>query len=917
MTIKGFVGRKAELARIDDWLQRPGGRLVLITGVGGIGKTSLLQKIQQKYSKTGRFVVEYFDLAEQPVAMINQAVHLARSLGLENFPRFRQAINNLVVPTDELDQTYEKQINEAVDICLQEATSFLQASRKRLLLITDTFEIALKYAAYEDQRVKITYEKLVRRIRDTCFIIAGRDQADDDSVVKSVYPLMQELFGDANILQVPLSGFDESEIQDFFAELDPHQLIPQEMREKLHLLTGGRPILLTLAVEWLQKNIPLPVMIEKSREDLLELVKSEESRKELLRSFEFELVSRVRQLETPLDIAILYMAQINRRTDAQMLSVLLNFDATEAEVLMKSLLDLSFVKEFVGSMPPKCTLHDEMAVLVNKYAWEYLDISGEERKRLTEKVVDQYYLQRINSIRQRKQDLLKQESQATLLQNVESRESDWERWLLEAEALSYWLKVSKEAGYAYFDKLYYDREGSEIRDQFLTDELQRAGAYHEEKIALRDADDLRRHGKNEEARQKCLAVLSKETVSIADQIHARNTLGLIDLQSVPIVAAENFDKALALAEAANDPYMQSIIHNNLGRLYRNTSALEKAVLHYKKALELAKLSNNLETVSTARNNLASTYRLNGNLIEADALCRLSIAEHRRRGQERPLAYAYLTKADIDRDRGDLQNADKHAKQALEIFSRLEDVEGKVQAYRTLAVISRILQNFDQSFEYLRAGIDMVEKRNSLQLLASLKQLYGRAMRHYATYLQSNPTVIGNKRRPDRSKLFGDALDALQTSISLAEQTRNPWEVARSQLEIVLIKILNPELYNEEELNKILGDVLKKAVELQDELLIGYVYENRARIAMRNKKYFEAGKAFGDAACHMANRTGQEATRAFDRLHNELLDDALTNEERDELARGLLEQLSPEDCGQNPSLMALQTMCNEILASPMI
>jgi tetratricopeptide (TPR) repeat protein len=265
-------------------------------------------------------------------------------------------------------------------------------------------------------------------------------------------------------------------------------------------------------------------------------------------------------------------------------------------------------------------------------------------------------------------------------------------------------------------------------------------------------------------------------VDIVDRIHAYTTLGLIDAEGKPTDAEVNFQKALELSQSVNDRRVQAILHNNLGRLYRNLSQLEKSIEHFKEALELAKQSTNFEMATTARNNLAWTYRLDGNLIEADALCRLAIAENRRRGQERPLAYAYLTKADLDRDRGDLHNAEKHAKQALDIFSRLEDVEGKVQAYRTLAIICRILQNFDQAFQYLRAGIDMVEKRNSVPLLASLKQLYGRAMRHYATHLQSNTP----KRRAEQTKLFEEALEALQMSIELSEQTKS-WEVARSQI----------------------------------------------------------------------------------------------------------------------------------------
>lgn len=917
MTIKEFVGRRNELINIRRWLDRPTGGLVLITGVGGIGKTSLMQKIYEEYSSGDRFVVEYFDLAEQPVAMVNQAVHMVSSIGLENFPEFKLKINNLVIQSGEPNQTYEEQANEVVDTCWQEVRAYLQTQGKKLLLLTDTFEIALKYDLYEE-RLKENYKKQVD-IPGTCFVIAGRDKSDDVSVANEIYPMMQELFGEANILHIPLSGFDENEMTDFFAELDSHQMIPQQMREKLYLLTGGRPILLSLAAEWLQKNIPLPVMVEKGLQELRELVESEDTRKDLLDSFEFELVSRVRQLQTPLDIAILYMAHIDRRMDEKLLSILLDIDDDKSKEVMSNLLELSFVKEFLGSLPVKCTLHDEMSVLVNKYAWEFLDISGEERKRLTRKVICEYYLPRISSIRQQKTGLLQLDTQTTLLQNVRAREDDWERWLLEAETLYYSLKISKEDGYRYFDQVFYDKGARGIRDQFLIDELKRAGAYDEDKIALRHADDLRRRGQTKEARQICRTTLEKESLSVDDRVHGYTILGSIDSESSPFSAEDNFKKALELSESLNDQRVQAILHNNLGRLYRNTSRLVISIPHFKQALELANRSGNPEMRSTVRNNLAWTYRLNGNLEEADALCRLAITENRKLGRERPLAYAYLTKADIDRDRGVLQDAERHAKQALEIFSRLEDIEGKAQAYRTLANISRYLRNFEPALRYLKTGILLVEKSNSLPLLASLYQLYGRTVRHYATYLQerqeSLPEELDNQYQPEQSDLFEDALLALQESINLANQVGNPWEVARSQIEIALITMLRPGSYSEENLNSLLDQVWQTATELNDGLLKGYVYENRARIDLQNRKYLEAGHAFGKAACHIANRTGQETTRAFSRLHNVLLDDPLSNDQRDALARGILEQLSQQNYEDNPALVALMTMCEQILASP--
>ena len=72
--------------------------------------------------------------------------------------------------------------------------------------------------------------------------------------------------------------------------------------------------------------MPLPVMTEKDLSELEELIQMEDARKNLLNSFEFELVSQVRNLISPFDVVTLYMAHIDRRMDKELLSLLLGID---------------------------------------------------------------------------------------------------------------------------------------------------------------------------------------------------------------------------------------------------------------------------------------------------------------------------------------------------------------------------------------------------------------------------------------------------------------------------------------------------------------------------------------------------------------------------------------------------------------
>ena len=93
------------------------------------------------------------------------------------------------------------------------------------------------------------------------------------------------------------------------------------MRDKQHFLTDGRPVLLSLAVQWLSRDVPLPEIAERSLGDLA--ASPPEELHDLRQHFEFELVDRVRRLKGPLDRAVLYMAHISRRNDANILSALL------------------------------------------------------------------------------------------------------------------------------------------------------------------------------------------------------------------------------------------------------------------------------------------------------------------------------------------------------------------------------------------------------------------------------------------------------------------------------------------------------------------------------------------------------------------------------------------------------------------
>ena len=153
-----------------------------------------------------------------------------------------------------------------------------------------------------------------RGVSNALFIYTGRE-------VNRLFPELEEVFGKDNITMFSLAQFEQVESEEFFSEADPVGLIAGDMRDKLHFLANGRPLLLSLAVEWLARSIPLPDISNHSMEELKSLSKDELA--DLRARFEFELVNRIRRLRGLVDRAVLYMADINRRSERLLLAALL------------------------------------------------------------------------------------------------------------------------------------------------------------------------------------------------------------------------------------------------------------------------------------------------------------------------------------------------------------------------------------------------------------------------------------------------------------------------------------------------------------------------------------------------------------------------------------------------------------------
>lgn len=888
-----FVGREKELALIDEWADRWGTlHVVAVQGDGGVGKTWLLLEVLRRYHDRDDVVALYFDSAEHPFSLQYQMMFLVQHLNPESFPRFLEEIENLTHDYYNLP-VLEAQAREleVLQIGIREINQVLE--KRRLIFLTDTLEV---WGTELDREIN----EYARQFSNALLVSAGRNVRED------AMPQFERDFGPQNVTYLELGNFDRVESTSFFNIVDAEGLISPDTRAKLHFLTDGRPILLSLSTEWLSRQVPLPEIAELSLEDLSTLPEDELG--DLHEQFEFELVDRVRGLKNPLDRAVLYMAHISRRTDARVLAALLDIETSDAQELMQQLAALSFIKH--NPMTGNCMLHDEMKNLINRHAWPYVDPTGDVRRKLARKVIASYYEPRISELALLLRAQLGPDKGPVRRATIGGTE--WEQWRLEAECLHYHLQVDEQDGIAYFDERFAEaqRNNHLMRMQFLLGEMEVTGHKDiRDTLELRKAEALRLRGKAKQAAAICRDVLAREDLSLDNRVGAHNLLGLIAVSTDPEQARKEYELALQLAQEGDNARVIGVLHNNLGQLYRLTSHLDQAVEHFQRATEYSKRVDNRPLVASATNNLAYIYRLRGNLSRADVLCRVAMAQRKRMGLERDLAYSYLTKGEIDRDRGDLESAERYTKLALRSFDKVSEFRGQIMAYSSLANIRRHMEQYEEAGTYLERGIALAEEIQDEPLLAGLLSVYGRQQRDRAVFLQE---VSGDETAEGIKAFFDSAEEYLERSLDLAGRYGDQWLIARGQFELALAYFLSASRLDDDVID-MLDEVWKNVSQLDDRLLQGYVEEMRGEIAQRQHDYATAARYYGLAAQFIAERRGREPERFFDRLSDRLLNPGLPGEATRTLARGILDVIEEPGAADAPSsLQSLEMLCRQVL-----
>lgn len=666
-----FIGREQEMSTMSGLLHAnsdaPHAKWMLaVQGEGGIGKTQLLHQ----FAKAARFhadetqhtvlvtdhPVDFYLTAHQTEAGILKS--LADQLSQEQFQPFYAVLYG----------DYQRSGDEAVL-----RATFLECygnlDTDHIVLLFDTIERASDAAKRFCQEMLPKLKQGGKGQFGTVVIAAGRES-------------LTNFLTNDGIQDYALQGLSQTEIQQYFHKLAlsaQHSRVDREFIDRVTELSKGRPILIALTIDWLKYgNMPGDFAAQSSE------------------AFEQLMVEQIQELRTPEDQTILAMAQLHRRFNQGFLQSILGFSEDQAQSMIHSLTQFSFVKTHYTAEGEidSCLLHDEMQRLVMHYVWNRYDPNGELRQEWSAKAVE-YYDQLISTVGETKQNLALGQT-------------------LERERLFYWLQADLKNGLNYWRQLYgkacfpYEKEA-------LNQEVQ----LFEKKLAVADRLELdfRRALTAYErldyytAQQTFTAILEQSSdVTLNAEIypmliHCSTHLGEIE-KSLILGADSKAWFGLELASPSTSETHDKLQHaygrtlNAIGFAHRNQGRYETAIEYYEQALEIL-----------------------GGLPQADA---------DRASTKTNLAYLFHS---MGRDR----EAAAHGKTALKIAERSKNLRQLGLTHNVLGIISANSLREQQAVNHFDQAMRFFEETEDLRGLALVKIAMGRMYRQ----------IGWNKVKPDR------------------------------------------------------------------------------------------------------------------------------------------------------------------------
>ena len=394
-----FIGRREELAVFGQWLTDPdpdAPRILYfydfedaVEKKGGVGKTWLFSRCahlaRKLYPDIVIVNVDFFNVADRDAVVIANRIidALQEAFPDRASPELTQVQEEYrIVVQEGKEETSEvrNRFSDTLIADLQHLDEQLVEERKYLLVFYDTYELIESNPSVAILRLSEAFSD-DSHFQHIGVALAGRNKLDWQ------HPNWQGR--EQEVACVPVAPFSPGEVLQYFNQLGRmKQKIEPEDLQHIYQRSSGRPILVGLINDVINWHLS----------DLKTLAAIPEEQ------FEASLVSKINQLDRPMNWIVLFMAHAYHRFNFTLLEQMCReapftdlLRGTTEEQMNQQLLSLSFVRR--SSDGDDFVLHDEMSRLITSYCWDAYDPDRRLRKSVSRAVI-RYYEEELKTVQQ-------------------------------------------------------------------------------------------------------------------------------------------------------------------------------------------------------------------------------------------------------------------------------------------------------------------------------------------------------------------------------------------------------------------------------------------------------------------------------------------------------------------------------------
>jgi len=692
----------------------------------------------------------------------------------------------------------------------------------------------------------------LKTLPNVLIIAAGREEAR---------PLLDALDAAIEVLPISLDAFSLEDAKDYFqaAAREARQnsaeraarllesLQPQEI-EQAHELSGGRPILLALAADYVTSGGSLRLLF-----DAVSTAKEKTPQER----FKEKILERLLNLEQ-LGQILRFMALAPKGMDAELLASLLDLPKRQLDQAKDHLGEIkkfSFVKQRhdFDQQQEIYFLHDELYEMLKTAIFGLSPQAGmDERNGIYKKIIE-YYENSFKTVRQQLGQLYGQiqaGGETTIdWGELEGQNAQREEVLL--ALLYYRLRQDPPKGYRRWVR--YDHEAVIGGDLEFALQLQlELSAYLRELVAgkeVRDEnwdDDLVRwslrlspikhawaRGENARVLEEVKKVEGTPSTDLANPLKKAMlsvwkgyALAYTDSQAVPQEIKSLLDALKPISEKGDEIYswlakmLIAFAYRIRGYAYRTQERIDQAIADYRQAAALLRDVDLKIEIATVNNDLGYALMLKGESSDARSLVKNALELRSEIGLGSQVAYSVNTLALIDTYEGRYTEAIDNAQKALNLFRAVKTKRGIGLALIALAEairrqcktltgeeVGKRLDRLNRAFEHAKEALDIFKEldETSRQVEALIEM--GCARRDAVRLVRESGIALYSTE-----KFIKESREALEKAADLASLLVKKGQVHHRQVD-ALVNRAWLGFYAGEAGENIYEDANKRATEL--------------------------------------------------------------------------------------------------------